>query len=244
MPEALFVTLDVAPLVWVGCGLTLLVGAFVQRVTGFGLAVVGAPILLLLEPRLVPVILVLFGFTVSLMMVGKYRHEVRVTFIGTALVGRVPGTVLGIWLLLAAPLALLENAIALIVLSAVAVSLLRISVPVNRVSLFVAGVLSGIFGTVSAIGGPPIAMLMHRLPPDSARGNLAAYFICSSLMTLLALVLAGQVRLWHLTLAVTLFPWLLVGNALANTCAHRFDRRALTWSSMALSTLAALGLLL
>lgn len=41
-----------------------------------------APLLLMLEPRLVPVILVLFGLTVSLMMVRRYRHEVRLGEIG------------------------------------------------------------------------------------------------------------------------------------------------------------------
>ena len=56
---------------WLACAGVLLLGAFVQRATGFGLAVVGAPLLLMLEPRLVPVVLVLFGFTVSLM---TYHH--------------------------------------------------------------------------------------------------------------------------------------------------------------------------
>lgn len=229
--------------VWLGCSLTLMAGAFVQRATGFGLAVVGAPLLLMLEPRLVPVLLVMFGFLVSLLMVGQYRHEIRITVIGMALVGRVPGTVLGTWLLLAAPLAVLESAIAMIVLSAVAVSLFRFSVPVNRVSLFIAGVISGIFGTVSAIGGPPIALLMHRLPPDSVRGNLAAFFICSASMTLIALALAGHIRLWHLGMAVTFLPSILLGNALAKAIAHRLDRRTLQYVSLAISTLAALGLL-
>ncbi|BBI51927.1 hypothetical protein HORIV_43480 [Vreelandella olivaria] len=75
---------------WLACSAVLLMGAFVQRATGFGLAIIGAPLLLMLEPRLVPVILVLFGFTVSLMMVRHYWHEVRLDAIGMALVGRLP----------------------------------------------------------------------------------------------------------------------------------------------------------
>ncbi|WP_043528752.1 sulfite exporter TauE/SafE family protein [Litchfieldella xinjiangensis] len=240
MPEVFGVSFAV----WSACSLTLLIGALVQRITGFGLAVVGTPILLMLEPRLVPVILVIFGLLVSLMMLGQYRHEVRVTVIGMALVGRIPGTVMGTWLLLAAPLAVLEKIISLIVLSAVAVSLCRISLPVNRVTLFIAGILSGVFGTVSAIGGPPIALLMHRLPPDSIRGNLAAFFICSASMTLIALALAGQIRLWHLAIALTFLPFIVIGNTLARPLAQRVDRRFLQYASLAISTLAALGLLL
>lgn len=235
--------LDISLRVWLGCSASLMLGAFVQRATGFGLAVIGAPLILMLEPRLVPVVLVMFGLLVSLMMVGIYRREIRVDAIGMALVGRIPGTVLGAWLLLAAPLVILEKFIALIVLSSVAVSLLKIRLPVNRNSLFIAGFASGIFGTVSAIGGPPIALLMHRLPADSARANLSAFFIVSTVMTLLALLLAGQILLWHLALALTFVPAVVLGNVLASLVAHHLDRRALQRSSLVLSTIAALGLL-
>lgn len=236
--------LNVSLWVWLGCSASLLLGAFVQRATGFGLAVIGAPLLLMLDARLVPVILVMFGLMVSVMMVGTYRREIRVETIGMALVGRVPGTLLGAWLLLMAPLAVLERSIAVIVLISVAVSLCRVSLPVNRSTLFVAGVVSGIFGTVSAIGGPPIALLMHRLPPDAARANLSAFFICSAAMTLAVLLLVGQLQLWHLAMALTFVPGVVLGNVLAARTAHRLDRRALQRSSLVLSTLAALGLLL
>lgn len=235
--------LDVSLGVWFGCATSLFLGAFVQRATGFGLAVIGTPLILILEPRLVPAVLVMFGLLVALMMVGTYRREIRVDAVGMALVGRVPGTLLGVWLLLVAPLVVLEKLIALIVLSSVAVSLCKISVPLNRLSLFVAGVVSGIFGTVSAIGGPPIALLMHRLPADSARANLSAFFIASATMTLLALLVAGKVQLWHLGLAVTFLPAVVLGNVLASRIAHRLDRRTLQRSSLILSTIAALGLL-
>ncbi|BBI75164.2 hypothetical protein HAALTHF_44690n [Vreelandella aquamarina] len=160
---------------WLACAAVLLLGAFVQRATGFGLAVVGAPLLLMIEPRLVPVILVLFGFTVSLIMVRRYWHEVRLREIGVALIGRLPGNGLGIWLLLAAPMVVLEKLIAAIVLFAVLVTVCRFELPVNRFTLFVAGILSGVFGTVAAIGGPPIVLLMHGFSPDRMRGNLAAF---------------------------------------------------------------------
>ena len=235
--------LDVSLGVWFGCAASLFLGAFVQRATGFGLAVIGTPLILMLEPRLVPAVLVMFGLLVALMMVGTYRREIRVDAVGMALVGRVPGTLLGIWLLLVAPLVVLEKLIALIVLSSVAVSLCKISLPLNRLNLFVAGVVSGIFGTVSAIGGPPIALLMHRLPADSARANLSAFFIASATMTLLALLVAGKVQLWHLGLAVTFLPAVVLGNVLASRIAHRLDRQTLQRSSLILSTIAALVLL-
>lgn len=103
MIDAAFTWLDMPLTTWTGCALILALGAFVQRATGFGLAVIGAPLLLMIEPRLVPVVLVLFGLTVSLMMVRAYWHEVRLGAMGMALVGRLPGNALGLWLLVAAP---------------------------------------------------------------------------------------------------------------------------------------------
>nr|WP_148254534.1 sulfite exporter TauE/SafE family protein [Aidingimonas lacisalsi] len=236
--------LDMGLVTWLGCSAILLLGSFVQRATGFGLAVVGAPLMLPLEPRLVPVVLVMFGLMVSLMMLRQYRHEIRLDAIGMALVGRIPGTVLGTWLLLIAPLAVLETTIAGIVLFAVAVSLARFSLPVTRGTLFLAGVLSGIFGTVSAIGGPPIALLMQRLPPDSIRGNLAAFFTVSATMTLCALGLVGHISLWHIGLAVTFVPAILLGNGLAKVLSPRMDPRIIRLGSLALCTTAAIGLLI
>lgn len=244
MMEGVAAWLDMPLSTWVGCALVLALGAFVQRATGFGLAIIGAPLLLMIEPRLVPVVLVLFGFTVSLMMVRTYWHEVRLGAMGMALVGRLPGNALGLWLLIAAPMVVLEKLIAAIVLFAVLVTLCRIRLPVNRLSLFVAGVLSGIFGTVAAIGGPPMVLLMHGFAPDRLRGNLAAFFIITSMLTLATLALAGQVRGWHMGVALSLLPAVLLGNRLADRVAHRIDKQWLQTASLALCTLAAGGLLL
>ncbi|MBE0488107.1 MAG: sulfite exporter TauE/SafE family protein [Halomonas sp.] len=244
MPDALLAWLDMSLGTWLGCAAVLALGAFVQRATGFGLAVVGAPLLLMLEPRLVPVILVLFGFTVALTTLRYYWREVRLAEIGMALVGRIPGNALGLWLLLAAPMALLEKLIAGSVLFAVAVTLFRFRLPVNRATLFGAGVFSGILGTIAALSGPPLVLLLHGFSPDRLRGTLSAFFVVTALMTLVTLVPAGLVSAWHFGMALTFVPGVLAGSWLASRVAHRLDRRLLQGASLALCTLAALGLLL
>ena len=243
MPEALLAWLDMSLGTWLGCAATLALGAVVQRATGFGLAVVGAPLLLMLEPRLVPVILVLFGFTVALTTLRHYWREVRLAEIATALVGRIPGNALGLWLLLAAPMAVLEKLIAGSVLFAVAVTLFRFRLPVNRATLFGAGVFSGIFGTIAALSGPPLVLLLHGFSPDRLRGTLSAFFVVTALMTLVTLAPAGLVSAWHFGLALTFAPGVLAGSWLAGRVAHRLDRRLLQGASLALCTLAALALL-
>ena len=87
-------------------------------------------------------------------------------------------------------------------------------------------------------------LLMHGFSPDRMRGNLAAFFVLTSLLTLLTLALAGQISVWHFKLALTFLPAVLLGNALADTIAHRLDKQLLQRLSLGLCTLAALGLLL
>ncbi|WLI73223.1 sulfite exporter TauE/SafE family protein [Halomonas alkalicola] len=244
MVELLLSGVDMTLPVWLGCAATLALGAFVQRSTGFGLAVGGAPLLLLLEPRLVPVVLVLFGFTVALTTLRHYWREVQPGEIATALVGRIPGNALGLWLLLAAPMAVLEKLIAGSVLFAVAVTLFRFRLPVNRATLFGAGVFSGIFGTIAALSGPPLVLLLHGFSPDRLRGTLSAFFVVTALMTLVTLGLGGLLRAWHFGVALTFAPGVLAGSWLAGRVAHRLDRRLLQGASLSLCTLAALGLLL
>ena len=84
---------------------------------------------------------------------------------------------------------------------------------------------------------------MHGLPVDRMRGNLAAFFILTSTLTLITLALANQIQLWHFQMALTFLPAVLIGNALAGALAHRLDRRLLQRASLTLCTLAAIGLL-
>lgn len=229
---------------WLWVGAVLALGTFVQRTTGFGMAVVGAPLILLEAPSLVPVVLVVYGFLVSCLVVRRYRREVAMTDISMALVGKVPGTLLGVWLLLVAPMATLEVMIASIVLFAVVVTLFKLRLPVNRSSLFGAGFLSGVFGAVAAIGGPPIVLLMHGMPMDRLRGNLAAFFLISSLMTLASLAAVGRVPLWLLGVSLSFMPMVVAGHALGAVLAPKLPRRLLQAASLTLCAAAALGLLI
>lgn len=234
---------ELTPLDWLGVGLALALGAFVQRTTGFGMAVVGAPLILLVAPRLVPVVLVFYGLLVSCLVVRRYWQQVEMRDISTALIGKIPGTIIGVWLLVIAPMAMLELLIAGIVLFAVVVTLFRWRLPVNRGSMFGAGFVSGIFGSVAAIGGPPMVLLMHGMPMERLRGNLAAFFLISSIMTLAALAMAGQVHFWTLGVSLSFLPLVVAGHALGAILAPYISRGLLQVGSLGLCALAAFSLL-
>lgn len=234
---------ELAPTAWWGVALSLALGAFVQRTTGFGMAVVGAPLILLQAPGLVPVVLVFYGLLVSCLVIRRYWKQIAMSDISTALIGKIPGVILGAWLLVIAPAAVLELLIGGIVLFAVVVTLLRLRLPINRASLFGAGFVSGIFGSVAAIGGPPMVLLMHGMPMERLRGNLAAFFLISSLMTLVALAVAGQVDGWRLGVSLSFLPLVVAGHALGAALAPHIPRGLLQVASLGLCAMAALSLL-
>ena len=74
-----------------------IVGATIQGSIGFGMNLVTVPMLALVLPESLPVTVVLLGIPISIAML---RHEHRAldrTGLGWIIGGRVPGTVLGAW---------------------------------------------------------------------------------------------------------------------------------------------------
>jgi uncharacterized protein len=122
---------DLAWPVVVLIGLVMVVGAYVQAVVGLGLGLLGAPVVALLDPSLVPVLTLWLALLISgLNLLGEHEH---VDWRSTAwsLPARVPGTVLGAWLVAEFTEKQIGVALAVMVLVAVALTVRTVDVPVN-----------------------------------------------------------------------------------------------------------------
>ncbi len=221
----------------------ILLGSVVQSLIGFGMAVVAAPLLFMIDPRLVPVPLLLQGTTISVMNYWRYRANANLRSVSLALLWRVPGSLLGLWLLLHFQHNLLSVLIALAVLMGVATTLTQRSLPVNRWSLSAAGFLSGIFSTTAAIGGPPMALLLRNQQTASLRANLSAFFTVSCLISIAILAVAGQINRQHLYLAASLLPAVFLGFQLAKRFTHYIEKHHVQRLTQILCTLCAFALL-
>ena len=232
------------PLTLVLALLIIFSGALIQSLIGFGLAVVASPLLYLVEPELVPVPVILMGFSIALLTLLRERSALEFSGLQYALLGRIPGGLLGAALLLAAPEPVLGLAIAAIVFLAVALSLARLSAPINRLTLFIAGTVSGVFGTIAAIGGPPMAILLAGKAPGKFRAALSAFFIFSSLIALSILAFAGLVTEAQLWWSVTLLPAVVAGYWVAGKLLGRVDKQKTRVATLVLCSLSALLLTL
>ena len=74
-------------------------GALVQGTIGFGLAIVAAPVVYLVTPELVPGSIILMGMLIGSLTAKRSMHAVELQEIKSALMGRIPGSLLGAVLL-------------------------------------------------------------------------------------------------------------------------------------------------
>lgn len=215
-------------------------GALVQSLIGFGLAVVACPLLYLVDPRYVPGPIIIVGFSTALLTLLRERSNLEFNGLQYALLGRIPGGYIGAFLLLLAPQPILGLIIAAIVAAAVCVSLSRISLRINRKNLFIAGTLSGVFGSIAAIGGPPMAILLADKNAAQFRASLSAFFVCSSTMTLVILASVGLFGWQDLWLGLGLLPVVLLTHKLSGTWVHKIDKQKTKVATLVLCSASAL----
>ena len=125
--------------------LMIFCGSFIQSATGFGLAVVAAPILIHLSPEFIPGPLIIVGLFLGIINAVKYRANISLGGLKQAIIGRIPGTIAGAALLYYIDVAQLSLLLGVIVLMAVVVSLLPIKLQPTPHRLMFAGFLSGFF---------------------------------------------------------------------------------------------------
>lgn len=221
----------------------LAAGAVVQGTIGLGLGLVAAPVAALVAPDVVPELLLWLAMAMALTTLLHERGGVHWAGLVWALPARVVGTAVGVWVVIVLTAREIGIAVALMVLLAVALTAHTVELPVNRVTLPVAGFVSGVSGTATSIGGPPLAILYQHRPPEVIRPTLAAYFVIGAALSLVGLGLGGQLHARYFWLSVLLAPTLLVGFAIAVPLRTRLPVPAVRRAILAVCAASAMLLL-
>lgn len=202
-------------------GLALLVGTAVQGLVGLGLGLVGAPIATLVAPELMPGMLLSTAVVLPLLQLAANREQIDWRGLAWSLPARIPGTVLGVWLVALFTERQLSIAVGVMVLAAVLLTWHTVTVPISRRTLVGAGVISGVTSTATSIGGPPIAILYQHRSPVQIRSTLAIYFSLGAVISLVGLAASGQLEAREIWLAAMFVPCLLVGLWLSRRVGRR-----------------------
>jgi uncharacterized membrane protein YfcA len=233
------------PLLHLAAGLLVtLLAAFVQGVIGLGFAIFSVPILSLIDPRLAPVPQLFLSVALTFSMAYRERHAIQWRTLGWVLFGRIPGAILGAWLLTISTPQILDLIIGGSVLAGVLVFSTSIRVSRNRFSEVVAGIASGAGGTISSIGGPPLALLYRDEKGETIRANLATIFLIGLVTSIGARAFTGRILGVELLIAAAMLPALFAGVVLSGRFMGKIEGKALRISVLAVSAIAALALLL
>jgi len=221
----------------------VLVGAVVQGTVGLGLGLVAAPVAALVAPGLVPELLLWLAFAMGAQTLVTEHRGTDWRGLGWALPPRVVGTVVGVWVVATASDRVIGLAVGGMVLLSVLLTMRTVRLPLNRATLPAAGFVSGVTGTATSIGGPPLAILYQHHPASVLRPTLAAYFAVGAALSLVGLGLAGELRLDVLLMALLLSPLLLLGLTLSVPVRRRLPRQAVRSAVLAVCAASALALL-
>ena len=218
-------------------------GAIFQGSVGFGLGMLAAPLLVLIDPDLVPAPLLLAALALTLLVAFSERGAIDLKGVGWALVGRIPGTLIG-----AATLAVASrNATTILVgiIVFVAIGLIGSGMNLSRTPrvLLAAGTLSGFMGTTTSIGGPPIAALYHNAPGAQIRGTMASFFVVGLVVSLSALAFVGRFGFDELYAGAFLLPGVVAGFAVSRRIAPILDRGYTRVAVLTVSALAGLSVI-
>jgi uncharacterized protein len=224
-------------------GLIVFAGAFVQATIGLGLGLLGAPLIALLEPQLVPTLLLLLSVPISTAVLVVERHHIDWRVIAWALPARVPGTLLGVWLVTAIAGRWLGVAVAVMVLVAVALAVHTVEVRQTPATLVGAGFVAGTAGTAVAIGGPPMAIVLAHRPPREVRGTLSLFFVVGSVLSVAWFAVVGELPRSSVALALAYLPLLVIAVPLGGLANHRLPRERFRRVVLALCALSASVLL-
>lgn len=199
-------------------------GALLQGTIGFGLGLFAAPLLLLVDPRLVPGSLLAVSAVLTLLIARRDWHGVRTADLGWSLSGRIVGTLAALAVLRLLTADWIEVVFGGLILVAVGLTAAGIRlVPGPRV-LVGAGLASGFMGTLTTVGGPAIALVYQHEPGPSIRGTLSAFFVVGVVLSVAGLAAIGRFGLLELKLAGMMVPAVVAGYWLSAHTAPVMDR--------------------
>ncbi|MFI5657728.1 sulfite exporter TauE/SafE family protein [Streptomyces sp. NPDC051684] len=221
----------------------LTLSACLQASIGFGMAMLAAPVVAVVDPSLVPGTLIIQAGLLTLFVTVAERRHIDLRGTGWALVGRVPGTVAGALLVAALPPRGLALMLSGVVLLGVVLTCFGWTPRPHRPTLVLAGSASGLLGTATSIGGPPMALVWQGKDAPVLRGTMSGFFLIGSVLSVVTLAPTGAMGPHTLLTSLLLAPAPALGYVLSRYVNRFLDARRLRWAAIGVSTLGAVLLI-
>lgn len=233
---------------WTATGLLLtngivVLGALLQAATGLGAGLIVVPLLAMVSLHLVPGPTIFASLALSTVMAYRGRAHIRYVNLHLLLIGICLGTVVAALMVSRLPLETLGLVFGVFILAAVAISVREPAISHAPAGMLGAGTLSGIMGTAAGIGAPVLALLYQHQGGPTIRATLALLYLCSSVVMLIALHLAGRFGQAEALSGLLLVPGFVMGYLMSLRIVHIIDRGHARSAVVVISTLSALVLI-
>jgi len=200
------------------------IGSALQGSIGFGLGLIGVPLLVILNPVFVPGPILLSALFLTILIAWRERYAISLKEIKWAVLGRIFGSTLGSFILIIIPQKNVSILFGTMILCAVMISISGIKLELKPKNLLGAGTVSGIMSTTSAIGGAPIALIYQYQKGSKIRGTLSTIFIFGTLISLSALLIIHRFGLREIYVTTVLIPGILLGFFASKQLTKILDR--------------------
>ena len=224
-------------------GLAVLAGGVVQSTIGFGLAVVAAPVVVLLAPDLMPAALLPPALTLPLLQLSRGPRDIAWRPLGWALGARTLFTPVGVAVVAWFSPRAIAALVGVLILVTVALSIRVIDLRATPRNAAVAGAVTGISGTAAAIGGPFLALVLQHERPERVRSTLAVFFVAGSLLGLTGLFVGGQLTREQLLAGLVWVPFGLLGYVVGAPVRARIDPDRFRRAVLAVCVLASVAVI-
>ena len=188
------------------------IAAWVQGALGMGFGQIAAAGLIWTIPEYIPAAIILMALIVAVIALRQEWPSTDRFALGWSFSGRIFGTILAIPLLfMMTDKAAFELSFGLLLLVGVVLSVVRVQFKFNRNNLLAAGTVSGIMGTITSVGAPPMGLVFQKQDAVRARPTLNAFFATGATFSLIVLWFAGRFDSSHVVMALWLSPGFILG---------------------------------
>lgn len=198
-------------------GAVVFLAGLTQGVTGFGFALVSAPIMVIfLSPKVVVPIVVTYGVLISIVILVECRKWLDLKRIWPLMISGLAGIPVGVYLLAALDAGTLKVLIGLVITLFALAILTGFQKPIQNEGLAFGpvGFISGVLGGSTSMGGPPAVLFFANqgVEKQTFRANLVAYFLVLSVGAVMAFVLNGLVTAKVVNYTIMFLPAMILGG--------------------------------
>jgi len=204
--------------------LVMSIGAALQGAVGYGMALIASPILLLIEPDLIPSPMVIASSVLVVLVAVRDRQALDFFGLKWALLGFILGIGPGLFVLKHFSGEQFAAIFAILILIAVLMSAIGVHFKPSKTSLSIAGFLSGLMSVLTTTSGPPIALVYQESPGKELRATMSGFFIAGIVLVAGSLILVGELGLHEFGLALYLIPGIIIGFFISNWAAKWVDK--------------------